>query len=246
ESVSQVEELRSEVRHLREGGNILLQEVLPELDQMWTEGPDGHYATEFVVSLVLRSKSARNEEVVETSSAVSLQDVSSSGPLISTVSSTDHLRPPGSDWLFVKLYCRQIFEEDLIAYAVRTFAEEALSPGLAEEWFFIRDNDPDLHIRLRFRGEPERLICQLLSRLCTWATGLMTERYCLRFVFDTYDREVERYGGRAGTQIAESIFAADSRTVTELIYLIQERVLQLDRITLAVLSVDNLLASLRS
>jgi len=72
----------------------------------------------------------------------------------------------------------------------------------------------------------------------------MTEGFCLRFVFDTYDREIERYGGLAGMQPAESIFAADSRAVAELIYLIQERALQLDTTTLAVLSVDNLLASI--
>ena len=138
----------------------------------------------------------------------------------------DRLRPPGSEWLFVKLYYENTFEEDLIAYPLRTFAEEALASALAEEWFFIRYSDPGLHIRLRFRGEPERLIGQLLPRLCTWATGLMAEGFCQRFVFDTYDREMERYGGPAGTQLAESIFAADSRTVSELIYLIQEGVLQ--------------------
>jgi thiopeptide-type bacteriocin biosynthesis protein len=72
----------------------------------------------------------------------------------------------------------------------------------------------------------------------------MAEGLCSRFVFDTYDREVERYGGMAGIQIAESIFAADSHAVTQLFYLIQERIVQLDRLTLAILSVDNLLASL--
>jgi thiopeptide-type bacteriocin biosynthesis protein len=160
------------------------------------------------------------------------------------VSPADRLRPPGSEWLFIKLYCTNTFEEDLLAYPLRTFAEEARGSGLAQDWFFIRYYDPDLHLRVRFRGEPERLTNQLLPQLCTWAAGLMEEGFCSRFVFDTYDREVERYGGTAGTQVAESIFAADSYAVTELIYLIQEHVLKWDRITLAVLSADNLLASL--
>lgn len=243
ESASQVEELRSEMRHLQDGSNILLQEVLPGLDQMWTEGPEGHYATEFVASLVLRSKPGQSEVAVA-SSDTALPNTSSSSTPASTVSSIDRLRPPGSEWLFVKLYCATTFEEDLIAYPIRTFAEEALCSELAEEWFFIRYNDPDRHIRLRFRGEPEQLTSRLLPKLCTWATELMTENFCLRFVFDTYDREVERYGGLAGTQLAESIFAADSRSVSNLLHLIQERVLKLDRIALGVLSVDNLLASL--
>ncbi|HEY6411612.1 MAG TPA: thiopeptide-type bacteriocin biosynthesis protein [Ktedonobacteraceae bacterium] len=200
--------------------------------------------TELVASLVLHSGSAQDKKAAEPSDVTS--NPSNSTPILSapTVLPANRLKPPGSEWLFAKLYCANTFEEDVIAYPLRTFAEEARGSGLAEDWFFIRYNDPDRHLRLRFLGEPERLTSQLLPRLCTWATELMAEGFCSRFVFDTYDREVERYGGTAGTQIAESVFAADSYTITELIYLMQERVLKLDRITLAVLSVDNLLASL--
>jgi thiopeptide-type bacteriocin biosynthesis protein len=66
----------------------------------------------------------------------------------------------------------------------------------------------------------------------------------LRFSFDTYDREVERYGGMAGLAVAETLFAADSRAVVELLGLLQERQISLDRTALAVLTVDDLLADL--
>ncbi len=251
-SASQVEELRTEVRHLRDGGYLLLQEALPGPDQAWLQGPEGHYMTELVASVVLHHdllqgtyvQNKQDKNVGASSSAPSHQGEPAPVPPAQTALAANCLRPPGSEWLFIKLYCANTFEEDLIAYPLRIFAEEALASGLAKEWFFLRYNDPDLHLRLRFRGEPERLTSQLLPKLCIWATRLMDEGFCSRFVFDTYDREVERYGGTAGTQVAESIFAIDSRTVSELIYLIQERVLKLDRITLAVLSADNLLASL--
>ncbi|MFL5699107.1 MAG: lantibiotic dehydratase [Ktedonobacteraceae bacterium] len=251
-SASQVEELRTEVRHLRDGGYLVLQEALPGPDQAWLQGPEGHYMTELVASLVLRHdpfqgtsvQKKQDKDVEESSNAPSHQGDPTPVLPAQTVLAVDRLRPPGSEWLFVKLYCPNVFEEDLIAYPLRIFAEEALASGLVEEWFFIRYNDPDLHLRLRFRGEPERLTGQLLPQLCTWATRLMEEGFCSRFVFDTYDREVERYGGTDGIEVAESIFAIDSRTVSKLIYIIQERVLKLDRITLAVLSADNLLASL--
>jgi lantibiotic biosynthesis protein len=249
ENASQLEELRAEVRHLRDGGYLVLQEVLPGLDQVWLEGPEGHYMMELVASLVLHTGSAQDQptqdrKVGEASGTIA--DPGNSAPILPmpTVSPADRLRPPGSEWLFVKLYSPSMFEEDLIAYPLRTFAKEAQDSGSVEEWFFIRYNDPDLHLRLRFRGEPECLTSQLLPKLCTWAAGLMAEGFCSRFVFDTYDREIERYGGTIGTQIAESIFAADSRTIAELIYLMQERILKLERIILAVLSVDNFLASL--
>jgi thiopeptide-type bacteriocin biosynthesis protein len=72
----------------------------------------------------------------------------------------------------------------------------------------------------------------------------MTEGLCLRFSFDTYDREVERYGGVAGIAVAEALFAVDSRAVAELLYLGQQQLLEMDRTTLALISIDDLLAGL--
>jgi lantibiotic biosynthesis protein len=127
---------------------------------------------------------------------------------------------------------------------VRSFCEFVRSAALAEEWFFIRYSDPDPHLRVRFRGAPERLVGQLVPEFCSWAADLMSEGLCLRFCFDTYDRELERYGGEVGTAAAETLFAADSRAVAELLYLDQQRSLGMDRATLAVLSIDDLLAGL--
>jgi thiopeptide-type bacteriocin biosynthesis protein len=233
EDVRQVEQLREEVHHLQEGGYVVLQEALPAPDQAWATGSDGHFITEFMVPLALREATQQaDEESTE-------QRVS-----IGTVAVESRLRPPGSDWLFVKLYCPRALEEDLIAGPMRTFCEFVLSAGLAQEWFFIRYSDPDPHLRLRFRGAPERLVGQLIPQVCSWAAELMSEGLCLRFCFDTYDREVERYGGEAGTAAAEALFAADSRAVAQLLYLDQQRSLQMDRTTLAILSIDDLLADL--
>jgi thiopeptide-type bacteriocin biosynthesis protein len=127
---------------------------------------------------------------------------------------------------------------------MRTFCAFVRGAGLAEEWFFIRYADPDPHLRLRFRGAPERLMGHLLPQVCAWAADLMRDGLCLRFCFDTYDREVERYGGEVGTTTAEALFAADSRAVVELLDLSQQRLLEMDRMTLAVLSIDDLLAGL--
>lgn len=251
ERADQIEELRTEVRRLRDGGSLVLQEVLPGMDQVWLDGPGGHYMAELVVPLVLRpgsvqDTSAHRRQEKPGTQASAVLSPSTSWPVSSerAVSSGERLRPPGSEWLFVKLYCAESFEDDLVAYSLRTFVEEIRALELAEEWFFLRYHDPDLHLRVRFRGEPEHLTKHVLPRLCAWATGLMQEGSCSRFVFDTYDREVERYGGMGGMQLAESIFAADSRMIAELIYYLRECRVHLDRLTLGILSVDNLLMSL--
>jgi thiopeptide-type bacteriocin biosynthesis protein len=154
------------------------------------------------------------------------------------------LRPPGSEWLFVKLYLPRALEDDVLANSLFDIAEDAVASGMAEEWFFIRYADPDAHIRLRLRSGPTTVAADLLRHVCEWATGLMQAGVCLRFGFDTYDRELERYGGSAGMAIAESIFFADSRAVCRLLRLIQTHRLALEPRLLAVLSIDDLLAGL--
>jgi thiopeptide-type bacteriocin biosynthesis protein len=150
------------------------------------------------------------------------------------------LRPPGSEWLYLKLYCPPALQDDLIAEEVAPFVEYATSTALTDHWFFIRYFDTGAHLRVRFHGEPGVLMSRLLPQTCAWGARLVGNGSCLGFAFDTYEREVERYGGALGIALAEELFAADSRAVTDIL----RAGMALDRITLAVLSVDTLLDGL--
>jgi thiopeptide-type bacteriocin biosynthesis protein len=154
------------------------------------------------------------------------------------------LRPPGSEWLFVKLYCSRQVEEDLIAGPIRRLAGQMLESGTAKDWFFLRYSDPDPHLRVRFRGDAEALADKGMHQICAWATELMSQGWCQRFSFDTYDRELERYGGPRGAAAAEGVFGADSRAVAQILDLSQSRRLALDRTNVAILTVDTLLGGL--
>ena len=109
------------------------------------------------------------------------------------------LYPPGSEWLFIKLYCPHSREDDLIGDSLLSFAGNVIASGLADSWFYIRYADSEGHVRLRFHGAPERLSSLLFSQVCQWATGLMATGAVSRFAFDTYDREIERFGGPQGS-----------------------------------------------
>jgi thiopeptide-type bacteriocin biosynthesis protein len=228
ECPQQSEELRAEVQKLQEGNVVLLQEVFPTLDQTWVEGPGGQYVTEYIFPLI-RTEAAREGKT----------DVP--GPIPSL---EQRLKSVGSDWLFMKLYCGSDLQEELLAGPLRDFGRDALNEGFAADWFFIRYRDPDPHIRLRFRGDPKVLTGKLLPVLGEWGTWLMTRGSCLKYSFDTYDREIERYGGLAGIALAEQVFGADSRAVTDLLAAFQANTLDLDRTLLAVLSADDLLDAL--
>jgi thiopeptide-type bacteriocin biosynthesis protein len=231
EDQAQADELRAEVRRLAGGGQMFLQEALPAPEHAWVCGPGGHFITELVVTLILRAE----ESPIDTPTDVPLP--------VPVVSVADRLRPPGSDWLFVKLYCPRAFEDDLLTGPVAELCQQALAMGAADDWFFIRYADPDSHLRLRFHGNSNRLTEELFRHICAWANGPLKDELCTRMGFDTYDRELERFGGAAGMAVAEAIFAADSRAVIEMLRLSRGGVLEIDKTTLAVLSIDDLLAS---
>lgn len=232
ENPQQREELRLEVRKLQDGASLTLQEVFPTLEQSWVKGPGGHYVTEYIFPLISRTSGSPLNFQIQTGSRVS-------------PTTGERLKAPGNDWLFMKLYLGRELQDDLLAGPVRTFAHNALRKGLAQDWFFLRYTDPDPHLRLRFRGDPRVLIEKLMPLLCEWGTSLMTQGPCLKFSFDTYDREIERYGGYTGMELAETLFGADSRAVVDLLALLaQEHSSVLDRKLLVVLSIDHLLASL--
>lgn len=206
-----VRELWGEVRKLKSGGLLTLQEAVPGPDHAWLEGPEGHYIGEFAVSLGLRSIGAGKGTPDDLTHMLARR---AKAPAISDAM---RLRPPGSDWLYLKLYGGREPEDDILGGALREFL--AALPRRERElpFFFLRYSDPEPHLRLRFHGDPKRLQRKLVPRLGDWAEGLVRAGQCRSFAFDTYEREIERYGGPAAMGVAERIFAADTRAVLSLI-----------------------------
>ncbi len=233
EDVRQAAELEAEIAHQKDGELIILQEVIPALGEAWASGPGGSFSTELCLSLVRRSPPARAPAVSHPTHEVSSRSEERQARLFS----------PGSEWVYLKLYCGPDLHDDLLVGPVRDLAHRLLDGGLAEQWFFIRYTDPDHHLRLRFRCAQPDLRQGLFTELCSWATALLDQGRCLRFAFDTYDREVERYGGREGIVFAEQIFGVDSSSVVEHLALLQ-RNRQIDPHDLVVATIDNLLFAL--
>jgi thiopeptide-type bacteriocin biosynthesis protein len=229
---SHLELLRDELRALPEGAVMLLEEALPGRADAWLQGPAGRHMSELVIPLVRRRarRQTRADVAVERRRAID-------------VPTSSRVCPPGSEWLYLKLYHPATIAEELIAGPLQSFTRFALAADLAKAWFFIRYADPDPHLRIRFQGDPDALVGPLLKATCRWATDLMADGSCTRFSFEVYEREVERYGGPDAISIAESIFAADSTAVPQMLELSRTQLPTIDRETLAILSIDDLLAS---
>ena len=202
----QVEDLRGELVRGKGQGQCLLQEALPAPEHAWLPSADGgRRIVELVVPM--QRPAARAEAVQEVA-------VSRHAP---PVPSAVRLRPPGSDWLYLKIYGPRTGENELLAGPIQHLCAELERERLVDRWFFLRYADPEPHLRLRFCGAPERLTGTVLPRLCNWASGLIAGGLCQKFAFDTYDREIERYGGVEAAEVSEALFTADSRFVAELL-----------------------------
>jgi lantibiotic biosynthesis protein len=120
--------------------------------------------------------------------------------------------PPGSEWLYVKLFTGTA-TADQVLRRIASVLTWALTAGGADQWFFLRYGDPDWHLRLRIHGAPNRLLHETLPLLTRVTAPLLDtgQLWCLQL--DTYEREVERYGGDAGIRLAERVFHADSDAV---------------------------------
>ncbi|HSY47945.1 MAG TPA: lantibiotic dehydratase [Thermoanaerobaculia bacterium] len=169
----------------------LLNEVWPEFDDLPVYGPEGRFVHELVVPFERRREPARRPK------APAAQD------------EVDRILPPNSRWLYLKLYTGAATADLVLRDVVAPLVARALGAGDADQWFFLRYGDPQWHLRVRFGGEPERLR-GLIGMLGEHLDPALREGRIWRWQLDTYEREIERYGGPAGLEIAERIFHADS------------------------------------
>ncbi|MBA2677306.1 MAG: lantibiotic dehydratase [Ktedonobacteraceae bacterium] len=235
-----VEILRETYRKLGPATQLTIQEGLPSPLHAVLPRNNDRFIPEIVVMLTKQAKPLpfKDHAFVQT---VSPQD--STEGMIAT-DSPERMRPFGSDWLFLKLYGGKDFTEEVIAGPLRALIQEVMTRRLADAWFYIRYADPEPHIRLRFRGTPTTLVQHLAPLCALWAEGLRVAGQLLTFAFDTYEREIERYGGCGGMLLAERVFEIDSTCCADLIAARLNKQTTFAALPTAALSVHSLLFGL--
>lgn len=204
-------------------------EMFPSPEELWVEGPEGKFVHELVIPFVRTGPGKPRESLVVR------EDL---------VGQVRRSFPPGSEWLYAKLYCGEATADRLLVETVAPLASQCLASGAAESWFFIRYGDPDWHLRVRFFGQPEKLHSQVLPALQAAAQRELDRGRCWKFQLDTYEREVERYGGDAGVLAAERMFFADSEACCRLLPLLLGDERAEDRWRVALLAIHALLDDL--
>ncbi len=151
---------------------------------------------------------------------------------------------PAGEWLYPKLYSGESTGDALMREVIAPVVREAMASGAADRWFFIRYSDPDNHVRVRLHGDPARLWGEALPALHRAAQPLLDSGAIYKLVLDTYEREVERYGGDHGIELVEELFWRDSEAILGIVELLDGDAGADARWRLAVRGVDALLDAL--
>jgi thiopeptide-type bacteriocin biosynthesis protein len=175
---------------------LTLVEVAPGEEDLVASGPEGRFVHEIVVPFVS----------VREPAAPRLPRV----PQALQVALATRKLPPATDWLYAKLYTGTAAADAVLVNVVAPLLSEMRDAGACDRWFFIRYGDPDWHLRVRLHGEPARLLREALPRLLELARPWLDDGRIWKIQLDTYEREIERYGGHAGMDLAEDVFSADS------------------------------------
>ncbi|GGL02920.1 hypothetical protein Sme01_19380 [Sphaerisporangium melleum] len=181
----------------------------------WLIGPGGAHVNEVVFALTSPTRHKR-----------------AAGFAVRRPGTGDHL--PGGQWLYAKVYGAERDHDHILGERI-----PALLAGLegnVTRWFFIRYRDPEPHLRLRFRCAPGVQSGELLPVLAAWLNELREARLARGLAIDTYDPELERYGGTEAMAAAEAVFCADSSVVIAQLRARNAGRLTLDRRSLAALN----------
>jgi thiopeptide-type bacteriocin biosynthesis protein len=182
---------------------VRLSEMLPDPSQLCVSNDEGRFTHEIFVPVVRHQA---------TPSLPSQSDPSQYGQGIRPASGRRNIAP-GAEWMFAKIYAGAAEADRVLSTIVAPLVHDVCADGVVDRWYFIRYGDPDFHVRLRFRGRAEALHGDVLVRLTHALEPWLASGNVSRLQLDTYQPEVERYGGDVGLDLSEQIFEADSEAV---------------------------------
>jgi thiopeptide-type bacteriocin biosynthesis protein len=183
----------------RRGRSLVLEESFTVAAAAAVLGPEGGFAHEIVLPFVRTASRPQRARAAQPSAP--------------------HQRRcfrPGSEWLYLRVFASVDTADELLNAVIRPLTRELLGRGAVDSWFFLRYPKPDWHLRLRFHGDPQTLLGEVLPECLARLRG---PDICAIEV-GTYEREVERYGGFVGVKLAERVFRVESDAALDLIALL--------------------------
>ena len=148
----------------------------------------------------------------------------------------------GSEWFYIKIYTGEKTSDALLVEVIYPVVQQLLRDRIAEEFFFLRYQDTDPHLRLRFRGNPKVQFYHHVMLAMEKALHESVESGVVhRIQIDTYVRELERYGMQH-VSLCESLFHCDSLSTLGFLTRTGELFDEDQRFAFAIRKIDRLLS----
>jgi thiopeptide-type bacteriocin biosynthesis protein len=232
--------IASLIQLLKDRESATLTEMYPGPSDLCAEGDDGRYVHELLIPCIVRAKT-----VTRTDEPLDVPESAHALPSRRQTTSIQRTFAPGSEWVFAKLYAGANTMDRLLSEIVGPVSKAFLSKGHIDRWFFIRYTDPDEHLRWRLHVAGTTRAATVQRRVESVVATALGKGLVRRLVFDTYEREIERYGGEVGLEAAEQYFWADSEAIVRLLDPVKGTAIDRElRWRAAVPGVDTLLSDL--
>ncbi|AZA84271.1 hypothetical protein C1637_05350 [Chryseobacterium lactis] len=176
---------------LKKHKNVYVKECIYDIEK-------DNYANEIILSL-------KNEDFKINSSLHRITDDATREKFI-----------PGDEWLYYKIYTGVKIADEILISCLKPLAQDLINRKLIKEWFFIRYNDPDFHIRFRMKITSAEEVGSIIASFNLNIRNYIENGSIWKVELSTYDRELERYGYNM-IDHAEKIFYYDSELVTDIL-----------------------------
>lgn len=157
----------------------------------------------------------------------------------------------GDEWLYFKIYTGYKTADQILTEVIYPLTQQLMATGKITHWFFIRYTDPEFHIRVRFFVTNQTYIASIINGIYSSLSPYLTnsefddepnEDLIHKVQYDTYHREIERYGEKF-IELSEKLFFHDSIMVIQLISILKGKEGDNQKWQLALRVVDDLLNS---
>lgn len=182
------------LKEVRNKGVIILKEFpFIEEDSLVKDSSHRPFLAQYVASLYL------NEEVYKV--AKEYKNKKKQSALIKDT----------RDWLYFKIYCHPLSSDIILCDYLFPLIKKYIKAGNIREWFWVRYNDPEYHIRFRIKPS-QNMKASIFETFNTCLNKLSLNKLVNYFLIDIYKREIERYSAEL-IQDVESVFSSSSNAI---------------------------------
>lgn len=148
----------------------------------------------------------------------------------------------GSEWVYFKIYSGYKIADIILLEYLKEKIELLQSQNHIKKWFFIRYNDSDSHLRIRFQLNSHESFFHIMNELNPLLEDLLVKNYIWKVQNDTYLREIERYGEKT-IEDSETLFCYDSKMILDYLGLKNKFKKEEMQLLFSFLSIDSFLSA---